>query len=217
MSDKAIVWIHLAVATLVSVIVITACSKTVAIISMLVIWIFEAVNVFGVFYAVQKLPSHPRFIESASNQRLTELLMSIYLVATHLVDDDILRKYPYLEDAPSDIRDGYGMTALLRLFMFKLKSRGNADRALNIFASYARKLYPTPMVFVDSLVEYQNANFPGDAFKDLSIRRFGGNMELCMVSFVSLWLADVLASNAQDAPDIAHMLAPKIRQFIAHV
>ena len=217
MSDKTIVWIHLAVATLVSVIVITACSKTVAIISLSVVWIFEAFNVFGVFCAVQKLPSHPRFIESASDQRLTELLIQIYCVAKRLIDDNILRQYPSLEDNPNDIRECYSMAALLRLFMFKLESRGNADRALNIFASYAQQLYPAQMLLVNSLVEYQNDSFSGEAFKALSIRKFGGNMELCMVSFVSLWLADSLMPNAQDAPDIARMLAPRIRKFIAHI
>ena len=217
MSDKTIVWIHLAVATLVSVIVITACSKTVAIISLSVVWIFEAFNVFGVFYAVQKLPSHPKFIETASNQRLTELLLQIYLVATHLLDNDVVRRYPSLESNPKEMNDAYCMAALLRLFLFKLELRGSATRALNIITSCAQLMFPTQMLLVDSVVEYQNETFPGGAFGDLSRRKFGGNQLLCMTSFVSLWLADSLSGSEQEAPALAKLLSAKMRQFIEHI
>ena len=193
-------------------------SFTPALIVSLIIVLLEGLNIFGLCFGDRLIHTRPKFIEKATPQQLTEVLITVHLVATHLLEDDILQRYPGIKKAVSKTeRDYYCMGALLRLFMFKITSRSKNARALNILVMHAQQMFPGPMTFTDELLTIQENMYPNGSMGELSRRKFGGNLELCMISFVSLLLAEQISPSESDVQNIANMLAPKLRQFTEHL
>ena len=185
-----------------------------AIVSSIVIFI-EAINLFGLCYATRKLPSHPKYIETASSERVTELLMGMFLFSSHLLDNEILDQYPSIVNTCSkEMRDCYCMATVLRLYLFKLMTHRECERAVGIFTRQAESLFSSQLIVADEFMKDQIVTFPGNSFVELSKRKFGGDLELCQISFASLQLANALTPLEIDSKGIAEMIFPKLKSFI---